>query len=530
MSSSLKAKIIRFLKKFFFLILFLSPRSSLLSFNSQLQNAYEILEDQRTIIATVEARYPPLGLGRGYASSNPGHGTAAVAVFQSLTSHTQQLRQFVASPAKSYFRAGILRYLKSNQDSHIQSVVSSWPQIKLIDIPEVEPPPQEVLMKSVEHYILVFMESLKPHVKNTIQKMLSSYHDSDSNPVIGLVMDYFCLPMVDVAKELGVPSYMFMTSNVGFTALNVALLERKIDDPFTDSDTDLLIPGISSPVPSNVLPSPAFNRDGYAAYYKLAQRFKDTKGIIVNSFYEVEKHAIDALSDVKTTPIYAVGPLIDIKGHPNPKLDQMQHDKILKWLDEQPDSSVVFLCFGSMGSFGPSQTREIATALQHSGIRFLWAMCLPPNSDNTDRTLPEGFLEWMEGRGMICGWAPQVEVLAHKAIGGFVSHCGWNSILESLWFGVPILTWPIYAEQQLNAFRMVKEFGLAVEMRLDYRTGSDVIMADEIENGLKKLMDRDNVVHKKVKEMKNMARKAVLKGGSSFTSLGELINNMKGSK
>ncbi|QHN92318.1 UDP-glycosyltransferase [Arachis hypogaea] len=367
-------------------------------------------------------------------------------------------------------------------DSHIKSVVSSWPQIKLIDVPEVELPPQEVLMKSVEHYILVFMESLKPHVKNTIQKM-SSYDDSDSNPVIGLVLDYFCLPMVDVAKELGVPSYMFMTSNVGFTALNVALLERKIDDPFTDSDTDLLIP---------------------------------------------EKHAIDALSDVKTTPIYAVGPLIDIKGHPNPKLDQMQHDKILKWLDEQPDSSVVFLCFGSMGSFGPSQTREIATALQHSGIRFLWAMRLPPNSDNTDRTLPEGFLEWMEGRGMICGWAPQVEVLAHKAIGGFVSHCGWNSILESLWFGVPTLTWPIYAEQQLNAFRMVKEFGLAVELRLDYRTGS-VVMADEIENGLKKLMDRDNVVHKKVQEMKNMARKAVLKGGSSFTSLGELINNMKGS-
>ncbi|KAL1308570.1 hypothetical protein AAHE18_17G116500 [Arachis hypogaea] len=349
-------------------------------------------------------------------------------------------------------------------DSHIKSVVSSWPQIKLIDVPEVELPPQEVLMKSVEHYILVFMESLKPHVKNTIQKM-SSYDDSDSNPVIGLVLDYFCLPMVDVAKELGVPSYMFMTSNVGFTALNVALLERKIDDPFTDSDTDLLIP---------------------------------------------EKHAIDALSDVKTTPIYAVGPLIDIKGHPNPKLDQMQHDKILKWLDEQPDSSVVFLCFGSMGSFGPSQTREIATALQHSGIRFLWAMRLPPNSDNTDRTLPEGFLEWMEGRGMICGWAPQVEVLAHKAIGGFVSHCGWNSILESLWFGVPTLTWPIYAEQQLNAFRMVKEFGLAVELRLDYRTGS-VVMADEIENGLKKLMDRDNVVHKKVQEMKNMARKAVLK-------------------
>ncbi|MED6113257.1 hypothetical protein PIB30_069124 [Stylosanthes scabra] len=414
-------------------------------------------------------------------------------------------------------------------DSHIKSVVSSQPQIKLIDLPEVEPPSQEVLMKSIEHYILVFMESLIPHVKNTVQKILSSYHDSDSNPVVGLVLDFFCMPMVDVAKELGVPSYLFMTSNVGFTGLLVAILQRKIDDSFNDSDPDLLIPGISIPVPSNVLPTAAFNRDGYAAYHKLAQKFKDTKGIIVNSFYELEKHAIDALSGVKTSPIYAVGPLIDIKGHPNPNLDQMQHDKILKWLDEQPNSSVVFLCFGSMGSFGPSQTREIATALQRSGFRFLWAMRLPPTSDNTDRSLPEGFLELMEGRGMICGWAPQVEVLAHKAIGGFVSHCGWNSSLESLWFGVPILTWPIYAEQQLNAFGMVKEFGLSVELRLDYRTGGDVVMADEIVKGLKQLMDRDNVVHKKVQEMKNVARKAVLNGGSSFISLGELIKNMKGS-
>ena len=97
---------------------------------------------------------------------------------------------------------------------------------------------------------------------------------------------------------------------------------------------------------------------------------------------------------------------------------------------------------------------------------------------------------------------PQVEVLTHKAIGGFVSHCGWNSILESLWFGVPILTWPIYAEQQLNAFRLVKELGLALELRVDYRIGSKDLV---------------------------MARNAVVSGGSSFISVLKLINNMIGS-
>lgn len=412
-------------------------------------------------------------------------------------------------------------------DSYIRTALASQPKIKLIDLPLVEPPPRELALNSPEHYIWTFMESLKPHVRAIMQNILS-------HPVVGLVLDIFTMSMVDVGDELGIPSYMFMTSNVAFTAFMLFLLSRRMEDVFSDSDPDLSIPGFPDPVPPSVLPDAAFNKDGgYATYYKLAKRFMDTKGIIVNSFSELEQYAIDALSEEgqsRTPPVYAVGPLIDLKGQPNPNLDQAQHDKVLKWLDEQPGSSVVFLCFGSMGGFGPSQTREIALALQGSGLRFLWAMRSPPTSDNADRTLPEGFLEWMEeGKGMVCGWAPQVEVLAHKAIGGFVSHCGWNSILESLWFGVPILTWPIYAEQQLNAFWMVRGYELAVELKVDYRRGSDLVMAEEIEKGLKQLMDGDNVVHKNVKEMKEKARNAVLTGGSSYIAVGKLIDNMLGS-
>ncbi|XP_029130478.1 UDP-glycosyltransferase 71K2-like [Cajanus cajan] len=409
----------------------------------------------------------------------------------------------------------------SSSYAYIRSHTASQPQIKAVDLPHVEPPPQE-LLRSPPHYIWTFMQILIPHVKVTMQNILTSSH---SNHVIGLVLDVFCLPLIDVGNDLGIPSYLFMPSNVGFLSLMLSVQKRQVDDVFNDSDPEWLIPGLPDPVPSSVLPDAVFNKEGgYAAYYKLAQRFKDTKGVIVNTFSELEKYAIDALCDgqsqTQTPPIYAVGPLIDLKGYPNPNLDEAQHDRILKWLDEQPGSSVVFLCFGSRGSFDPSQTREIALALQRSGVRFLWAMRSTPTTDNEEtKFLPEG-------RGMICEWAPQVEVLAHKAIVGFVSHCGWNSILESLWFGVPILTWPIYAEQQLNAFRMVREFGLAVELRLDYRKGSDLVIAEDIEKGLKQLMDKDNMVHKKVKEVKEKARKSVLTGGSSFISVGELIDNM----
>lgn len=409
-------------------------------------------------------------------------------------------------------------------DSYIKSVLASQPQIQLIDLPEVEPPPQE-LLKSPEFYILTFLESLIPHVKATIKTILS-------NNIVGLVLDFFCVSMIDVGNEFGIPSYLFLTSNVGFLSLMLSLKNRQIEDVFDDSDRDhqlLNIPGISNQVPSNVLPDACFNKDGgYIAYYKLAERFRDTKGIIVNTFSDLEQSSIDALydHDEKIPPIYAVGPLLDLKGQPNPKLDQAQHDLILKWLDEQPDKSVVFLCFGSMGvSFGPSQIREIALGLKHSGVRFLWS------NSAEKKVFPEGFLEWMEleGKGMICGWAPQVEVLAHKAIGGFVSHCGWNSILESMWFGVPILTWPIYAEQQLNAFRLVKEWGVGLGLRVDYRKGSDVVAAEEIEKGLKDLMDKDSIVHKKVQEMKEMSRNAVVDGGSSLISVGKLIDDITGS-
>jgi hypothetical protein len=292
----------------------------------------------------------------------------------------------------------------------------------------------------------------------------------------------------------------------------------------------LNIPGLSNETPINVLPDACFSKDGgYFAYYKLAERFRETKGIIVNTFSDLEQHSIEALHDhdEKIPPIYAIGPLLDLKGTPNPNLDQSQHDLILKWLDKQPNKSVVFLCFGSFGfQFVPSQIREIALGLKNSGVRFLWSNRAEKN------VLPDGFFEWMEleGKGMICGWAPQVEILGHKAIGGFVSHCGWNSILESLWFGVPILTWPIYAEQQLNAFMMVKELGLSVELKIDYRRGSDVIVAGEIEKGLKSLMDSDNIVHKKVNEIKELARNAVVDGGSSFISIGKLIDDILGSK
>ncbi|KAH0637581.1 hypothetical protein KY290_037929 [Solanum tuberosum] len=198
----------------------------------------------------------------------------------------------------------------------------------------------------------------------------------------------------------------------------------------------------------------------------------------------------------------------------------------------------------SMGSFEAEQIKEIATALEHCGHRFLWSLRksppkgkvdIPTSYNNYEEVLPKGFLERTKERGKIIGWAPQVTILSHPSIGGFVSHCGWNSILESVHFGVPIATWPLYAEQQMNAFLLVKELGLGEEIKLDYvvdfegrNNQVDIVSAQEIESGLLKLMvkSEENEVRKKMKEMKEKSRVAMEEGGSSYNSLGLLIKDV----
>ncbi|KAF2319813.1 hypothetical protein GH714_019272 [Hevea brasiliensis] len=149
----------------------------------------------------------------------------------------------------------------------------------------------------------------------------------------------------------------------------------------------------------------------------------------------------------------------------------------MQWLDDQPVASVVFLCFGSMGCFDEDQLKEIACALEHSEYRFLWSVRRPPPPDKlaspTDyedplEVLPEGFLERTAAVGKVIGWAPQVAILAHPAIGGFVSHCEWNSVLESVWFGVPIATWPIlltdlWQDHLLDPFRVLEQIPFGIE-------------------------------------------------------------------
>ncbi|XXG48972.1 hypothetical protein AAC387_Pa02g3278 [Persea americana] len=119
-----------------------------------------------------------------------------------------------------------------------------------------------------------------------------------------------------------------------------------------------------------------------------------------------------------------------------------------------------------MGTFSVQQLKEMALALGRSGHPFLWSMrCRSSVDTDLEKILPDGFLARTQAWGLVLqSWVPQAAILGHVAIGGFVSHCGWNSILKSVWFGVPVLAWPLYAEQMHNALQLVRDYGLPVEL------------------------------------------------------------------
>ncbi|KAL1202019.1 UDP-glycosyltransferase 71C3 [Cardamine amara subsp. amara] len=423
--------------------------------------------------------------------------------------------------------------------SHLfaKSLTASEPRIRLVALPDIpNPPPLELFFRASEAYILEFTKKTVPFVRDALSTLVSSRDGSGSVRVVGLVLDFFCVPLIQVANEFNLPSYLFLPANAGFLAMIKYLPERhrriasELD--LSKGDEEHTIPGYVCSVPTKVLPPGQFVRESYEAWVEIADKFPGANGILVNSFTCLEQDAFDYFTrrPENYPPVYLVGPILSLEDRTSKDQDSSDRDRIMRWLEDQPESSVVYICFGSFGILGAPQIKEISRALDLTGHRFLWSIRTNPTEKTSPYDLlPEGFIDRAANKGLVCDWAPQVEVMAHKAIRGFVSHCGWNSVLESLWFGVPIATWPMYAEQQLNAFTMVKELELAVELRLDYvLANGEIVEAEEIAGAIRSLMDGEDTLGKKVKEMGEEARKALLDGGSTFATVNRFLDDLIG--
>ncbi|GAU22195.1 hypothetical protein TSUD_252230 [Trifolium subterraneum] len=409
--------------------------------------------------------------------------------------------------------------------------------LHVINLPECSIPPNT----PPSSFMNVLLKAQKPNVKQAVSDITTG---AENGVLSALVVDMFCTTMIDIAKEFSVPGLIFFTSGIASLGLILhvhTLFERdNVDSTQLLQQTQLTIPSFANLFPINSLPSFMLRKEWESFFMNYAGGLKKADGIIVNSFEELESHAVHSFSshpDLPDFPIYPVGPLLNLEPKTKRTIDS---DDIIKWLDDQAPSSVVFLCFGSRGSFEEHQVKEIAFAIENSGAHFVWSLRKPqpkgtlispsdyPLSE-LDSLLPEGFLDRTAEIGKVIGWAPQAQILAHPATGGFVSHCGWNSTLESIYFGVPIATWPLSAEQQSNAFELVCELKMGVEIALDFRVevggGANYLLTSEkIESGIRSVLDKDGEVRNKVKQMSEKSRKTLLEGGSSYAYLGHLID------
>ncbi|KAL1543122.1 beta-D-glucosyl crocetin beta-1,6-glucosyltransferase [Salvia divinorum] len=224
-----------------------------------------------------------------------------------------------------------------------------------------------------------------------------------------------------------------------------------------------------------------------SAHFKLSQDI-----ILVMTSRSFEGKYMDYLSVLLQKTIVSVGPLIARA------TDEDDDSGILQWLSSKSRFSTVFISCGTENYFSKDQMQEVAKGLEISKVNFIWVVRFPLGERvSLDEMLPKGFLDRVGERGRIVqGWAPQDDILAHPSIGAFASHCGWNSTLESIHFGVPVISIPFKLDQPLNA-RLLVEAGVAVKV---VRDGSGCFSSQEFANAIKKV-----IVEKTGQEMREKA-------------------------
>lgn len=266
-------------------------------------------------------------------------------------------------------------------------------------------------------------------------------------------------------------------------------------------------------LPSFVLPSNSFT-----SFPKvLAEVFGNMdklKWVLGNSYYELEQDAIQSMDDIHR--IIPVGPLVG--QHISLDKSGNNNNNCIEWLNEQEPSSVIYISFGSIIEFSKTDIESIWSGLKNSKHRFLWVV-------KGENMLPLGFLDEKKEQGIIVKWCPQIEVLSHPSVGCFFSHCGWNSLLESITAGVPIITYPQWTDQPTNAKLVTHVLRVGVRITRDEEGG---LSSAEVAKCIEEVMSgrRSEEFKKNATELKRMAVEAMAEGGSSDRNIQMFVDEV----
>ncbi|XP_026431509.1 UDP-glycosyltransferase 72D1-like [Papaver somniferum] len=315
------------------------------------------------------------------------------------------------------------------------------------------------------------------------------------------------------------------------------ILDSQVQGEFVDLKEPIQIPGCK-PLQSGDLVEQVRNRkiEGYQWFLHHASRFPLADGILLNTSQDFEAKTIKALREdpilrqLGTPCVYPVGPLVRA-----PFAEVVKDEQYMKWLNQQPHESVIYMKWLNQ------QTTELAWGLELSRKRFIWVARKPVEAfssfsvgNKPDEYLPHEYQYRISGVGLVIpSWAPQVEILSHSSVGGFLSHCGWNSTLESICHGVPMIAWPLYGEQPSNAAMLEEEIGVAVRVKV--KSDNGVVGREEIAKLVRLLIEEGNEdtdhrgfhLRTRAKQLQKLMIQAVNEGGSSYNSLSEIANIWK---
>ncbi|KAJ4833527.1 hypothetical protein Tsubulata_030061 [Turnera subulata] len=376
-----------------------------------------------------------------------------------------------------------------------------------------------------------FLDRMKATVPQSLAELIDKYR-STQWPVTCLIYDSLLPWLLDVAQSSGIHGAPFFTQSCAATVTYYHALHGSLKLPLEESSV-VKLPSLPE-MEFNDLPSfvqvPGSNPVIYDLVLNQLSNLDKAIWLLWNTFDALEDEVVNWISS--KWPIKTIGPTI-----PSMFLDKrLEDDKdyslslfkpkseaCVKWLDSKEPGSVVYVSFGSLASLGEDQMAELAWGLKRSNYSFLWVV-----RESEEKKLPSDFIEDTSDTSLIVTWSPQLQVLAHRSTGCFVTHCGWNSTLEALSLGVPMVAMPQWTDQPTNAKFVADVWRVGVRVNVG---DNGVVTKEEIERCIREVMEegRGNEIRQNSEKWKELARKAVDEGGSSDKNIDEFLEELSSS-
>ncbi|KAM7502405.1 hypothetical protein LguiB_001309 [Lonicera macranthoides] len=376
--------------------------------------------------------------------------------------------------------------------------------------------------------IEVYLTKFKKVGSETLGQLIDKHRALGS--AIDCIIYDISLPWVlDVAKSFGLVGAAFLTHSCAVGNICYHVHQQLLKLPIAHSN--IMVPGL---VPLEPLDLPSFIYDpgSYPAFFEGAMNqfsnMDKADWLLCNTFYKLEKEVVDAMG--KQWRLRTIGPTI-----PSFYLDKrLQDDKdyglnvykpstitCMKWLNERQKGSVVYVSFGSLAELEGEQMEELACGLKDADNYFLWVV-----RESEQTKLSKYFVEETQEKGLVVPWCPQVEVLAHEAIGCFVTHCGWNSTLEALSLGVPVVAMPQWTDQTTNSKYICDVWKVGVKPRPDEK---GMVKREAIKRCIREVMGGEIAkdIRKNASKWRDFAREAADEGGFSDKNIDEFVANLK---